>query len=109
MTGGNGLPNTHPIFDGNNWERCRKQMKAFFDYKGILKVVTNGVQELITNENKAQKNVHKEDKKKDYKVIHSIQATTDVVSFDKFSHVENTKKVCHIDQILWSMRQSREF
>jgi len=49
MKGGNGIPNSLPILDAENWERCHKQMKSLFGLQDTLEVVTNGIAELAEN------------------------------------------------------------
>lgn len=67
-------------------------MKTLFDYQEILEVVANGFQELAKNATKAQKNIHEDEKKKDYKAMFSIQVALDVVNFDCFLMLRMQKR-----------------
>lgn len=66
--------------------------EVFIGYQDTLKIVANEIQKLATNVTKAHKNVHKEEKKKYYKVTYLIQATLYAVNFARISHVENAIK-----------------
>lgn len=63
MNGNNDISNSLPIFD--NWIRWRKQTQSLFDFHETLKVVTNGVLELVEIATDDQRVVNKETKKKD--------------------------------------------
>lgn len=61
-------------------------------YQETLEVVSNGVQKLSENATEAHKNVHKEEKKRDYMVIYYIPTTLDAINFDNTSQNENEKE-----------------
>lgn len=96
MNGRNGIPNSLPILDGENWIRWSKHMQSLFGFHETLEVVTNGRPELYHNANGVQRIVHKDDKKKDCKVMLCIQYAVDAENFDCISHTESEKEACNI-------------
>ncbi|MCI30545.1 F-box protein, partial [Trifolium medium] len=72
--------------------KWHKQMKSMFGFQDTLEVVTNGLQELPENATDAQRNTHRDMKKKDCKAMYAIQAAVDTANFDKISHVESSKE-----------------
>ncbi|MCI48304.1 F-box protein [Trifolium medium] len=67
-------------------------MKSLFGFQDTLEVVNNGVQELPGNATDAQRNTHRDLKKKDCKAMYAIQAAVDAANFDKISHAESSKE-----------------
>ena len=96
MKGGNGIPNSLPILDAENWERCHKQMKSLFGLQYTLEVVTNGIAELAENAIEAQRVLHRDLKKKDSKASFCIQSAVDHANFDIIAHVESAKEAWDI-------------
>lgn len=56
-------------------------MKSLFDFQDTLKVVINGAPELVANTTEAQRSLHKDSKKKDYKASLCIKSTVNGVNF----------------------------
>ncbi|XP_050896682.1 uncharacterized protein LOC127103470 [Lathyrus oleraceus] len=66
-------------------------MKVLFDYQDILKVIKNGVTPLARNVTEAQQATHKEEKKKDYKVLFLIHQCVNGDNFEKVGHCDSSK------------------
>jgi len=58
------------ILDGKNYNRWCVQMKVLFDYHELWDVVESGVS--IANATEAQRVAHRDQKKKDNKVLYLI-------------------------------------
>ena len=58
-----------PILDGKNWERWCIQMKAILGYQDVMDIMEEGYLSLPERATEAQKAIHKENKKWDYKAM----------------------------------------
>ncbi|XP_058762247.1 uncharacterized protein LOC131635629 [Vicia villosa] len=96
MNGTNGIPNSLPPLDGNNWIRWKKQMQSLFGFHETLEVVTGGVLVLAADTTEAQRTIHNEVKKKDCKAAYCVQTAVDSANFDKISHAELAKEAWDI-------------
>ncbi|XP_019462904.1 PREDICTED: uncharacterized protein LOC109361822 [Lupinus angustifolius] len=67
---GNFATNLH-VLDGKNWARWCIQMRANFGYQEVTGIVEEGLSFLEEGATKAQRNVYKQNKKKDYKILGS--------------------------------------
>ena len=89
---GNGGFNTHlPVFDGKNWSRWSIQMRVLFGAQDVLEFVNDGVPDLAGNATEAQRNLHREKKKKDQKALFYIHQCVDAKIFEKIAESTTAK------------------
>lgn len=89
---GNGGFNTHlPVFDGKNWSRWSIQMRVLFGAQDVLEFVNDGVPDLAENATEAQRNLHREKKKKDQKALFYIHQCVDAKIFEKIAESTTAK------------------
>lgn len=67
-------------------------MKSLFGFQDTLDVDINGVSKLAENTTEAQRTIHKESKKKDYKTSFCIQSAVGGANVDMIAHAEFMKK-----------------
>ena len=61
-----------PILDGKNYNRWSVQMRVLFNDHELLDIMENDVADVAENATDAQKNTHRESKKKDKKALYFI-------------------------------------
>lgn len=92
MNGNNGGFNTHlPMFDGKNWNRWSIQMRVLFGAQDVVELVNDGVTALAENATEAQRNAHRERKKKDQRALFYIHQCVDNKVFEKISEATTAK------------------
>lgn len=67
-------------------------MKSLFDFHETLELVNNDIPEFVDNATNAQRVIHKDAKKNDFKVPYYIQSAVDATNFDRISHTESMEE-----------------
>ncbi|XP_073103304.1 uncharacterized protein [Elaeis guineensis] len=81
-------------------------MRVLFDYHELLDIVKNGVADLAENATDAQKNTHRESKKKNKKALHFIHQEVNDEVFEKIKikiYGEEYKEQPKVEKILQSL------
>ncbi|MCI03523.1 hypothetical protein A2U01_0024563, partial [Trifolium medium] len=103
------FPANLPVLDGKNYDRWSKQMKVVFGYQDVMDQVSNGVEPILDTATEAEKLVHKEIKKKDFKALFIIHQS---VSADIFEKMEDKETVSDfftgVSKIVNSMKSCGE-
>ncbi|XP_044505720.1 uncharacterized protein LOC123225676 [Mangifera indica] len=92
----NSPPISIPVLDGKNYNRWNIQLRVLFDYHELLDVVENGVPTQVENGTDAQKNVHREIKKKDKKTLYFIHQGVNDEVFEKIAGATTSKQAWDI-------------
>ncbi|KAK2411444.1 hypothetical protein QL285_046720 [Trifolium repens] len=81
-----------PIFDGDHYEQWRAQMKVVFRYQGVLDVIRSGVTPLNEAPTEMARATHREQMKKDDKVIYFLHQCVDSNVLEKIIEYETAKE-----------------
>ncbi|KAK2426752.1 hypothetical protein QL285_025388 [Trifolium repens] len=84
------------VLDGKNWDRWCALMKSLFGAQDCYDVVLNGYEELTENPTDAQRNLFKENRKKDCKALFYIQQNVDTQHFEKIAKATKSKEAWDI-------------
>lgn len=91
--GNNGnIPPNLPIFDGKNWDHWCAKMRVIFNFQECNEVVDGGYEPLGENPTDAQRETHKETKKRDQKALFFIHQCVNAVVFEKISDATTSKQ-----------------
>jgi len=71
-------------------------MKAILDYQDVMDIVEEGYPSLLEGAMKAQKAIHKENKKRDYKAMCLLHPCVDTPHFEKIAGVTTSKEAWDI-------------
>lgn len=94
MNGGNGSLNTNlPVIDGKNWNRWMIQIHVLFDTQDILDLINDGYATVSADATEAQRNMHREMRKKDQKSLFYIHHCMDTNVYEKIVDLTTTKVV----------------
>jgi hypothetical protein len=94
--GSSGFAMNLPTLDGKNYERWSIQMKTILGYQDFLEIVQKGLGSLAENATYAQRNSHRDSKKKDCKALCLLHQCVDPDSFEKISRAETLKAAWQI-------------
>ncbi|XP_019457648.1 PREDICTED: uncharacterized protein LOC109358036 [Lupinus angustifolius] len=83
---------TLPILDGKNWTRWCIQMKAILGYQDVADIVEEGLPILEEGAIEAQRNAHKQNKKRDCKTICLLHQEVDNAHFEKIAGSATAKE-----------------
>ncbi|XP_019438874.1 PREDICTED: uncharacterized protein LOC109344564 [Lupinus angustifolius] len=78
--------------DNKNYERWHIQMNVLFGYQEVLDIIQEGYQSVDEDATEAQRLVHRDCKKRDYKALFMIPQCVDETNFEKISNAKTTKE-----------------
>ncbi|XP_019451721.1 PREDICTED: uncharacterized protein LOC109353814 [Lupinus angustifolius] len=78
--------------DGKNWSRWCIQTKAILDYQDVADIVEEGLPTLEEGATEAQRNAHKQNKKRDCKAICLLHQAVDNAHFEKIAGSATAKE-----------------
>lgn len=93
--GGNFLANL-PLLDGKNWDRWCVKMKAIMGFQEVAEIVENGYPALTEGATEQQRDLHKENKKKDCKAMVLLHQCVDEAHFEKISASKTSQEAWQI-------------
>ncbi|WJX25474.1 hypothetical protein P8452_14509 [Trifolium repens] len=92
-TYGNGaFPGNLPILNGKNYDSWCKQMRVVFGFQDVWDLVQGGVEPVTESSTDAQKAVHKELKKRDYKALFIIHQCVNPDNFERVGDAQSAKE-----------------
>ncbi|XP_019455199.1 PREDICTED: uncharacterized protein LOC109356330 [Lupinus angustifolius] len=83
---------TLPILDNKNWTRWCIQMKAILGYQDVADIMEEGLPILEEGATEAQRNAHKQNKKRDCKAICLLHQIVDNAHFEKIAGSATAKE-----------------
>ena len=93
MNGNGNLSTKLPVFDGKNWICWMILMCVLFGAQDILDLVNESYAIVAADTTKAQRNTHRETRKKDQKTMFYIHQCVDLNVFGKIIDLTITKDV----------------
>ncbi|XP_019442338.1 PREDICTED: uncharacterized protein LOC109347062 [Lupinus angustifolius] len=81
-----------PVLDGKNWSRWSIQMKAILGYQEVADLVEEGLPVLEEGATEAQRNAHKQNKRRDCKAICLLHQAVDNAHFEKIAGSATAKE-----------------
>ncbi|XP_019451823.1 PREDICTED: uncharacterized protein LOC109353921 [Lupinus angustifolius] len=87
---------TLPILDGKNWTRWCIQMKAILGYQDVANIAEEGLPILEEGVTEAQRNAHKQNKKRDCKAFCLLHQAVDNGHFEMIAGSATTKEACDV-------------
>ena len=94
--GSSGFAMNLPTLDGKNNECWSIQMKAILGYQDCLEIVQKGLGSLAENATDAQRNSHRDSRKKDCKALCLLHQCVDPDNFENISRAETSKAAWEI-------------
>ncbi|KAK2359039.1 hypothetical protein QL285_096166 [Trifolium repens] len=92
-TYGNGaFPGNLPILNDKNYDSWCKQMRVVFGFQDVWDLVQGGVEPVTESSTDAQKAIHKELKKKDYKALFIIHQCVNPDNFERVGDAQSAKE-----------------